>query len=435
MYLIIIALFLAVGNVYSQSIEKVPLLGNAYMVASVQGAPDKIGREGMQDWKSSETVFSIWFHIDSVSELQLAIEMDVTEGESVLKVNSEGHTFKIEVNSGKKQLVEVGTIKPLKPGYIRVDIQGISRSGAEFGKISELWVTPLQGNITVSYVKDNIDNRFYWGRRGPSVHLSYTMPQNKDIEWFYSEVTVPEGEDVVGSYFMANGFAEGYFGMQVNSETERRVIFSVWSPFATDNPEEIPEADRIRVIGKGKNTIAHDFGNEGSGGHSRIVFPWKAGVTYSFLNSARPDGNGNTIYSAWFFAPEVGEWQYITSFLRPKTDTWLKRLHSFLENFIDYNGYLSRMAWYGNQWACDTDGNWYNLIEARFTGDDIARRGYRLDYAGGAIDDRFYLKNGGFFNSDVKLNSISKRESEFLKPPEIDFNNLPKSDSLIFNKK
>jgi hypothetical protein len=37
----------------------------------------------------------------------------------------------------------------------------------------------------------------------------------QEIEWFYSELTVPEGSDVIGSYFMANGFSEGYFGIQV----------------------------------------------------------------------------------------------------------------------------------------------------------------------------------------------------------------------------
>jgi hypothetical protein len=47
------------------------------------------------------------------------------------------------------------------------------------------------------------------------------------------EITVPVGQDPIGSYFMANGFGEGYFGFQVNSKTERRVLFSVWSPFRT----------------------------------------------------------------------------------------------------------------------------------------------------------------------------------------------------------
>lgn len=55
----------------------------------------------------------------------------------------------------------------------------------------------------------------------------YSIPQNSNIEWYDNEVKVPKGEDVLGSYFMANGFGEGYFGFQVNSPTERRILFSV----------------------------------------------------------------------------------------------------------------------------------------------------------------------------------------------------------------
>ena len=425
----LLVLFTAMGAVFNSNLSAqkavdIPFAGNAFITQNQQGTADRVGRSGIQSWQSSETVFSVWFHLDRVSELNLALEMNIPKGKSMISVTTEGKSYKVNANSGESKLYKAGSIKPSKPGYIRVDIQGEKKSGSVFAENINLWVTPIDENTVVSYVKDNIDNRFYWGRRGPSVHMSYTMPPDNNIEWFYSEIAVPEGEDAIGSYFMANGFAEGYFGMQVNSETERRVIFSVWSPFATDNPEEIPESDRIRVIRKGEKTIAHDFGNEGSGGHSRIIYPWKAGVTYGFLNSVRPDGNGNTIYSAWFFAPEVGEWQFLTSFLRPKTDTWLKRAHSFLENFLDYNGYQGRMALYGNQWVCDTDGNWHQLTEARFTGDDIARRGYRLDYAGGADGDKFYLRNGGFFHTNVKIGSVFKRLPGNT-PPDIDFGALP----------
>ena len=37
----------------------------------------------------------------------------------------------------------------------------------------------------------------------------------QDFEWFYSELLVPVGSDVIGSYFATNGFSEGYFGIQV----------------------------------------------------------------------------------------------------------------------------------------------------------------------------------------------------------------------------
>ena len=35
-------------------------------------------------------------------------------------------------------------------------------------------------------------------------------------------------EDPLWTYYMACGWHRGYFGMQVNSPTERRIIFSVW---------------------------------------------------------------------------------------------------------------------------------------------------------------------------------------------------------------
>ena len=68
----------------------------------------------------------------------------------------------------------------------------------------------------------NLDPR----RNAASVHLTYSTPKDAPIELFYNEVTAVA--DPVATYYMACGFARGYFGMQVNSATERRIIFSVW---------------------------------------------------------------------------------------------------------------------------------------------------------------------------------------------------------------
>jgi len=92
----------------------------------------------------------------------------------------------------------------------------------------------------------------HWGRRGPSGSLWHVgISGVEKIDYFYSELTVPAGMDTVGSYFMAAGYNKGYFGMQVNSETERRILFSVWSPFVTDDPNEIPEDQRIKKMRAG----------------------------------------------------------------------------------------------------------------------------------------------------------------------------------------
>jgi hypothetical protein len=102
----------------------------------------------------------------------------------------------------------------------------------------------------------------------------------------------------------------------------------------------------------------------------------------------------------------------------------LSGLHSFLENFADRNGYQSRMAYYGNQWVRDTGGNWHELTKARFSGDDIAQRQYRLDYAGGAKGGAFFMRNGGFFAETVKPGSSFERESTPAIRPVIDLDAL-----------
>lgn len=402
----------------------VPLGGNAYLTVPAAGSPDRVEASGIRSWADERSMFSIYFRADRAAKLNLALRLRAPAGESVIRATAGGRIFERRISGDAPAEVPLGDLSLEKAGYVRVDLQGLRKTGDAFAEVSELLVRSTQQDLQLDYVKSAGENRFYWGRRGPSVHLSYPLPASKVIEYFYSELRVPDGQDPIGSYFMANGFGEGYFGMQVNGPEERRILFSVWSPFHTHNPREIPEEQRIKVLAKGEGVHTGEFGNEGSGGQSYLIYPWKAGTIYRFLNRARPDGQGNTIYTAWFFAPEAGQWKLIASFLRPKTDKHLTGIHSFLENFADRNGYLGRMAYHGNQWARDTEGNWHELTKARFTGDDIATRQYRLDYAGGAKGGGFFMRNGGFFDGTVKLGSVFERNSTPLKRPKIDLDAL-----------
>lgn len=309
------------------------------------------------------------------------------------------------------------------PGYAAVTITGVSKEGASFGTLRGLLLSGSAIHESSSFVRDNEGDFFYWGRRGPSVHLRYDLQGKTDIEWFYSEISVPEKNDVIGSYYMANGFADGYFGFQVNSETERRILFSVWSPFKTDDPKSIPEEDKIILVKKGEGVYTGEFGNEGSGGQSYLRYPWKSGTTYGFLLRGQPVG-ANTIYTAWFFAPEEGRWRLIASWRRPKKAAYLSSLYSFLENFIPETGNLERRAYYGNQWVRDKAGNGLELTAAKFTGDNTARKNYRKDYGGGVSGDSFYLRNCGFFRDFTALDQSFTRPLRG-KSPVIDFEKLP----------
>ena len=402
----------------------VPLGGNSYLTSSAAGAADRVEASGIKQWQNGKSVFSIYFRTDRAAELDLGLRLKVPDGDSGLRATVAGSAFDIDVTGADVRDVPLGKITTDQAGYVRVDLQGLRKTGAVFADVSDLVVESETAGLKLDYVKEPSENRFYWGRRGPSVHLNYEAPAGKTIEYFHSEITVPEGQDPAGSYFMANGFGEGYFGMQVKGADERWILFSVWSPFHTDNPKDIPEEKRIEVLAKGKDVRTGEFGNEGSGGQSFFIYPWKVGTTYRFLNRAKPDGRGNTIYTAWFFAPEAGEWKLIASFRRPETDKHLTGIHSFLENFADRNGYQGRMAYHGNQWARDTGGNWHELTRARFTGDDIANRQYRLDYAGGAEGEEFFMRNGGFFAETVKPGTWFERKSTPSKQPDIDLDAL-----------
>lgn len=405
-------------NKYANSIS-IPLGGNTYQTAG--DIKEKIGESGIMTWSNEGSEFSVYVKSSVEKEIEISLEIAPQESDSQIAIELNVSHF-IALSEGETGIIEVGKMK-LSSGYNEIKLKGIKKSGSTFAKVSQI-IIGYEGELELAYVKDNDSNRFYWGRRGPSVHLSYALPADKDYKWFYNEVTVPVGSDPIGSYFMANGFAEGYFGIQVNSETERRILFSVWSPYKTDNPGEIPDEEKIILLKKGEGVYTGEFGNEGSGGQSFLRYNWKAGETYSFLNSVEPDGKGNTIYTAYFKDPVVDKWILIASFLRPKTDTWYKRPHSFLENFVPESGNIERTANYGNQWAADVNGNWSELTEAKFTGDDIAKRGYRLDYEGGEKSEQFYLRNGGFFNGSVELNSMHERKST-KDSPKVDFDQLP----------
>ncbi|MCC5938530.1 MAG: DUF3472 domain-containing protein [Lunatimonas sp.] len=390
----------------------VPLGGNAYQTSGTMLEP--VSGEGISSWSHIDTEYAIYFYLDKGTKVTLALNAQPQQATAILAARIGGKEQEFTLKPGQGS-VDLGSWD-LGPGYQCLQLTAVDREGSHFGHFSDLVITPEE-EVNLHYVKDNEANRFYWGRRGPSVHLRYEVPENRSFKWFYNEMTVPEGQDPIGSYFMANGFGEGYFGIQVNSPTERRILFSVWSPYQTDNPKEIPEDERIRLLRKGIDVYTGEFGNEGSGGQSYLRYAWKSGVTYRFLNSVEPDGKGNTVYTAYFYDPEMEEWLLIASFARPKTDTWYSRPHSFLENFNPLYGHVGRKVFYQNQWIGDIAGNWHPIGKATFTGDDIARRGYRLDFAGGAEGQRFFLQNGGFFQPHTDIGTAHTIPLPLNEPP------------------
>jgi hypothetical protein len=398
----------------------IPVAGNSWVINDVMRSGEVITAAGITDWRSPDSSIRTYFRIEQPGELKISLRLKVKSGVSEIEVTSGGKSEKIALTNLTFDTINVGSFNFEKPGYQWIDLKGLTKTSSVFAEITDIILQggPAEGKIY--FVKDD----FYFGRRGPSVHLKYNIPEEtSDIEWFYNEITIPEGNDVLGSYYMANGFADGYFGIQCNSPEERRILFSVWSPYKTDNPGAIPDDYKIIMLKKGKDVITKEFGNEGSGGQSYRKFFWKTGYTYRFLLKGKPSANNSTDYTAYFFAPEIGKWEIIACFRRPKTNNYLKNLYSFLENFMPETGPLTRKGYYSNQWIRTTKGTWLEVSDVKFTADATARKESRLDYSGGVENGVFFLKNCGFFSDKTNIDQLFSRPKTG-NPPVINFSDL-----------
>ena len=394
----------------------IPASGDSWNVNRSEKDEEIITRSGIANWKNPDDIIRVYFYTDTTGPLLTGFRAKADSGSSTIMVTSGDITRKIKIKNTEYDTLIAGEFNVKHPGYQTIELQGLKKTGDTFASISDILIGGPATEGKVYFIKDD----FYFGRRGPSVHLRYEIPEKaSEIVWFYNEITIPAGNDVEGSYFMANGFADGYFGIQVNSPVERRILFSVWSPYKSDNPGEIPDDYKIILLKKGEDVYAGEFGNEGSGGQSYRKYMWKADKTYRFLLKGEPSVNNSTDYTAYFNAPETGKWELIASFRRPMTNSYLKNLYSFLENFIPETGYIERKGFYSNQWVCDKDGIWFELSSAKFTSDATARKESRLDYAGGVEKGSFFLKNCGFFDERTQINTRLVR-SETGNRPSID---------------
>jgi hypothetical protein len=255
-------------------------------------------------------------------------------------------------------------------------------------------------------------------RNAASVHLMYSTAKDEKVDAFYSEVVAVE--DPVGTFYMACGWHRGYFGMQVNSKTERRIIFSVWDSGGEEiDRQKVAKENRVQLLGKGQDVFTGDFGNEGTGGHSHLKYLWKTGSKQRFLVTAAPTDANHTTYSGYWFHPEDQQWMLISSWSAPKEGGYMRGLHSFSENFLGENGHLARKALYGNPWYRTSDGQWHEITQARFSHDPTGKTD-RFDRTMGVEENQFFLRHGGFLDGGLDYGTPMQRQSTDRVPSDLD---------------
>lgn len=337
-----------------------------------------------------------------------------TKGTLNLKVDTkagDGHTVTVDVNKVSRTAVAANGVADfgsfdVEAGPVRVAAQMDQAPGPA-----------MDGLEAVGDVRWNMSKRL----NAASVHFRWPTEPNADIRWFYNEAAMLT--DPIWSYTMACGFARGYFGMQVNSPKERRIIFSVWdSGNEAVSRDKVADEDRVQLVMKGGNVIADSFGNEGTGGHSHLVLPWKTGQYVRFLVGCRPDGD-HTLYAGYYMAPGDTSWRLVAAFRAPKDGKPLRDLYSFSENFGGDNGYRWRESSFGNGWVRLADGTWKPLTEAKFTTDGHGRT-ERWDFDAFVKEGRFHLRHGGYTSGTAKYGDVLNLPSA-AKRPKFDLPTLP----------
>lgn len=366
----------------------------AYSVPDPQGLRMREDR-GIANWTNT-TQSAVWFgQFKKTGEITARLKVSLMPGRTAqLRLTIGNHSSTVTLH-GQTELLDLdfGKFTISEPGYQRITLANLTTDGGTAGNVLSL---ELDGPA-MEEAHFNLDPR----RNAASVHLSFPTPKDAPITAFYNEVTAVE--DPVHTYYMACGFSRGYFGMQVNSARERRIIFSVWDAGNGQDAKDrstVAEELHTTLEAQGEGVEASVFGNEGTGGHSHFKYLWKTGEPQKFVVTAKVDGTF-TEYTGYWFQPDISKWKLLARFKAPQDGKYLRGLYSFSENFSGETGHLRRKALYGNQWIQTGGSKWSPLTEATFSHDGTGKAN-RLDRFMGVEDGQFFLSHGGFIEGFTK---------------------------------
>jgi hypothetical protein len=202
-------------------------------------------RGGVRGWTDPANSVHWYGRLNQPGTLQAKLRLKLPEGaESKLRLTVAGGFREVTVRgaSGPEPVTaDFGAFTIERPGYQDFHLGSLNPKGQDAGQLEAL----VLDGPAVEGAHFNLKER----RNAASVHLSYKASTHA-IAAFYCEVTAVE--EPVTTFYMACGWHRGYFGMQVNSPTERRIIFSVWdSGDEAVDRNKVSAEKRVQLMGKG----------------------------------------------------------------------------------------------------------------------------------------------------------------------------------------
>lgn len=369
-------------------------------------------QHGVTHWDDPSQSVNWYGRFPKPGRLKAALALRLPAGaksELKITIGDQSQSIIVTARGGDVVHADFGSFEIETAGHHRISLSSMNKKGSPFGDLISLRLTGDAADEAHFNLKER--------RNAASVHLAYPVEKETDVEAFYCESTGLE--EPVATYYMACGWHRGYFGMQVNSESERRIIFSVWdSGNEAVDRAKVDDVNRVKLMGKGEGVFSGDFGNEGTGGHSHLKYLWKTGETQRFLVTAQPVEQTFTIFSGYWFHPETKQWMLISSWKAPQEGGYMRGLYSFSENFSGHNGHLVRKATFGNQWLRTPDQKWTEITAATFSHDSTGKSD-RLDRFMGVENGLFFLSHGGFLDGFIEYGTRFERPATHKAPADL----------------
>lgn len=450
--------------------------GNAYASGSGVSRSGNYSSGYIQNTANPATeshVHTIYFVVRHVGELQMALRGRAanTTGATVNVrafingvqakdddgITNYDHDYHYAKTSTSDTLTLHRIILPdIPPGnvghQVKLEIRGKgprpgSGGSAYYYRFYEMWLSgwATRGEGGAAYEGKTTGVNFSYatprdGLAAPSIHMDMIAPSG-NMEYFYTEVTVPHGYDPLYTYFMTSGNGQGYAGIQTNSPTDRRFLFSIWAAIEESDPTALrakynPKLVRVCNQPQYRPGITYQvFGGEGTGGQSRINVQWETGKTYKVLLRIRPHPDqvrfpNSTLYKAWFH--NGTEWMFMCEWRRQEVQPgdkgvtpatvkgpyWYTNASHFVEDFNGTMGYLPHMAYYSNHWFITDQGEYVEPTGYSFTGNQAQGR---ADVAGGVVTsgefaNSIFLKSGGYFTDGLPVINPFKKPAPAVRP-------------------
>lgn len=231
-------------------------------------------------------------------------------------------------------------------------------------------------------------------------HLWWDTQKLDDASCLYGEITVlatHHGIYYCGANWHPGEPAGGYCGIQHNSPTERRSIFSIWDTSVKLHPK-VTQAD--------SETISNRFSGEGEGAHTHMLWDWETGVPFQFFLRKQPGGTpGTTDTRYYLYDRRTKKWRHSATINSPNGDDQSKAsvanvggggLASFLENFAGTDRPIPKLALY-RLWLGTSLANMKCLTTAQGDG------------AWGQLHDAYFLAEGDRAELDALFSKLGKK--------------------------